>query len=285
MRDNFSQKSKDELAKRVGFLCSNPTCRATTIAPHSEEDKSLSVGVAAHITAASQGGARYDASLTNEVRGSIINGIWLCQNCATLIDRDEAMYSVMTLMIWKLIAEREQHNKFHKISYPFEQDVQNVVEITPPSLDFKKLAQFIMSDSRVKEFDDFQCSRPNTSMHIHFDENVIYYLQRLYWVGIFTLEDLVEKIDTYYDFIKFFVHEIHKTDVNKSSFSQILPGSLMHFVCYCVIFQEQSVNLLLDFWRIGGRVLDYKQNGIAANYLLIYNQYFSINPINAEVNS
>lgn len=46
-------------------------------------------GVAAHITAASPGGARYDAALTPEARADIGNGIWLCQNHARLIDNDE----------------------------------------------------------------------------------------------------------------------------------------------------------------------------------------------------
>jgi hypothetical protein len=62
--------------------------------------------VAAHITAASRGGRRFDAALTPQQRSAIENGIWLCQNCATLIDRDEATYPIEVRRVWKLGAER-----------------------------------------------------------------------------------------------------------------------------------------------------------------------------------
>jgi hypothetical protein len=51
------------------------------------------IGVAAHISAASPGGARYDEALTSEVRSDITNGIWLCQTHAKLIDDDELTYT------------------------------------------------------------------------------------------------------------------------------------------------------------------------------------------------
>ena len=61
-RDNFSPATKETLAKRVGWRCSNPDCRKLTIGPHEEDTKSVNIGVAAHITAAASGvGAkRYD---------------------------------------------------------------------------------------------------------------------------------------------------------------------------------------------------------------------------------
>ena len=48
---------------------------------------------------------RYDASLTPEQRSSIDNGIWLCQNCAKMIDSDENRYTVELLRNWKAKAE------------------------------------------------------------------------------------------------------------------------------------------------------------------------------------
>jgi hypothetical protein len=50
--------------------------------------KPLILGVAAHITAASPDGPRYDQNLSSEQRKSPDNGIWLCQNCAKLVDND-----------------------------------------------------------------------------------------------------------------------------------------------------------------------------------------------------
>ena len=38
-RDDFSLTVKDILAKRVGYVCSNPNCKRHTIAPNSKEDK------------------------------------------------------------------------------------------------------------------------------------------------------------------------------------------------------------------------------------------------------
>lgn len=104
-RDDFSKPLRDTLARRVGFLCSNPGCQAATSGPHTERGKSVSLGVAAHITAASPGGPRYNPNLTNEERSSIDNAIWLCQNCAKLIDSDASAYSLSVIYRWKVAAE------------------------------------------------------------------------------------------------------------------------------------------------------------------------------------
>jgi hypothetical protein len=73
----------------------------TTSGPAQDEDKSINVGVAAHITAASPGGPRYDASLEPETRRSAPNGIWLCQVCAKLIDSDLPRFPADQLRKWK----------------------------------------------------------------------------------------------------------------------------------------------------------------------------------------
>lgn len=104
-RDDFSSKVKELLGKRVGFRCSNPDCNKATSGPHTEVDKSLNIGVAAHISAAASGGPRFDVSLTPSERSAITNGIWLCQNCAKLVDNDEAMFPVELLKQWKKFAE------------------------------------------------------------------------------------------------------------------------------------------------------------------------------------
>jgi len=107
MRDDFTQATKETLAKRVGCRCSDPDCRKLTSGPHEEDTKSVNIGIAAHITAAASGvGAkRYDPSLSTEKRKSITNGIWLCQNCGKLVDSDEQKYSVELLVNWKRDAE------------------------------------------------------------------------------------------------------------------------------------------------------------------------------------
>ena len=107
-RDYFSQKTIDTLCERVGGKCSNPNCRKETKGPHSNPQKRISIGEAAHITAAAEGGPRYNPDLTPEERSSIENGIWLCRSCARMIDSDEKVYSVELLRMWKHVAEYEQ---------------------------------------------------------------------------------------------------------------------------------------------------------------------------------
>jgi hypothetical protein len=65
----------------------------------------VNIGVGAHMTAAASGGPRYDPSLIPGQRQSPENGIWLCQNCAKLIDNDPSRYPVETLREWKAQAE------------------------------------------------------------------------------------------------------------------------------------------------------------------------------------
>lgn len=104
---DFSDADKRNLALRVGVRCSNPACRALTSGPQVDPSKALNIGVAAHISAASAGGARYDASLSEERRRNIANGIWLCQGCAKLIDNDPSQFSVDVLSEWKTLGETE----------------------------------------------------------------------------------------------------------------------------------------------------------------------------------
>ena len=105
-RDDFSRKVKTKLAERVGMRCSNPACQRYTSGPHSDPNESINVGVAAHISAAARRGPRFDARLTPVERSSIQNGVWLCQNCAKLIDSDETRYPPEVLREWRKSAEQ-----------------------------------------------------------------------------------------------------------------------------------------------------------------------------------
>lgn len=107
-RDDFPIKVKQLLAERVGLSCSNPGCKCPTSGPHSDVNKRISVGEAAHIKAAAAGGPRYDPNMTDEERRSVINGIWLCNKCHTIIDSDETRYTVDILNKWKELAEEER---------------------------------------------------------------------------------------------------------------------------------------------------------------------------------
>ena len=129
MRDDFTERTKELLAKRTGYRCSNPDCKKPTVGSNTNKEKSTSIGVAAHITAASPGGPRYNSSLTVDQRSDMDNGIWLCQSCSTLIDKDPDKFTVSLLNKWRTEAEDESFNELMK-NYP-----QALKENKPPILE------------------------------------------------------------------------------------------------------------------------------------------------------
>jgi hypothetical protein len=135
MGDDFSEPVKRALASRVGNLCSNPECRALTSGPQEDPAKALNIGVAAHITAASPGGPRYDPELLPEERSGPSNGLWLCQNCAKLVDNDAARFTLELLRGWKVAAEAEAKFRIGKTSpagsAPIDLKVGEGVRIEP----------------------------------------------------------------------------------------------------------------------------------------------------------
>ena len=102
-RDDFDRKVIDALSKRASYICSNPECRCLTIAATKlDEEKFTYIGVAAHITAAAEGGPRYNKNFTCAERGSIENGIFLCGSCSVMIDKNNGLdYSSELLKKWK----------------------------------------------------------------------------------------------------------------------------------------------------------------------------------------
>lgn len=101
-RDDFSPKVKKALALRAGYFCSFEGCDRLTVGPSDESPLAVaSVGVAAHIHAASPGGKRYLVSMTPDERSDIANAIWMCGVHGTLIDVDEVTYTADRLRAMK----------------------------------------------------------------------------------------------------------------------------------------------------------------------------------------
>ncbi len=111
-RQDFTERAKEELARRAGYKCSMPTCRAPTGGPsESSASGTSSVGVAAHISAASPGGPRYDPSQSPEQREARDNGIWMCQTHAKGIDDDPGRYTTELLLAWRETAEERSREE------------------------------------------------------------------------------------------------------------------------------------------------------------------------------
>ncbi len=100
-RDNFAVRVKRTLANRAAHLCSNPACRKLTTGPHSDPEKALTTGHAAHIHAAAPGGPRYDVAQEPSQRKGVANGVWLCRECGDLVDKDEVRYPAELLLRWR----------------------------------------------------------------------------------------------------------------------------------------------------------------------------------------
>jgi hypothetical protein len=147
MRHDFDEKTKQILARRVGYRCSNPQCRKQTTGPQQDVTKAISIGVAAHITAASPGGPRFDSTMSPEKRKSGENGIWMCQNCAKLIDSDEKRYTVDLLREWKKLSEEAALSELENQSL-FDKPAQSIDNVEESRLEelfilFKKWASNI----------------------------------------------------------------------------------------------------------------------------------------------
>ncbi len=103
--NEFTAKVKETLAKRAAQSCS--ICKRATSGPHSEKDKALNIGKAAHICGKQPNAPRYDKTMSPEQRSDILNGIWLCGNCHDRIDKDAKEYTVEKLKELKEKHEQE----------------------------------------------------------------------------------------------------------------------------------------------------------------------------------
>ena len=152
-RDDFSVKTKDLLAKRVGFRCSNPACRKLTCGANENPEDYTNLGVAAHICAAAEGGPRFDKRMSPEERKCYENGIWLCQSCSKLIDSDVVRYTVDKLNRWKRNAEEATILELEEISpvQTVKQDI-DLIKFYVQCLDRPAFCDQISQEGRMEDF-------------------------------------------------------------------------------------------------------------------------------------
>src|SRR4051812_31318903 len=106
-RDEFTPKTKLQIAMRAGWLCSDPSCRAYTIGATSDGEGEINVGTASHICAAAPSDPRYDPNMTPEQRRSVSNGIWLCKRHGWSVDSHDPKFTVELLQRWRDQVQQE----------------------------------------------------------------------------------------------------------------------------------------------------------------------------------
>jgi len=155
-RDDFTAPTKRYLALRASHHCS--LCKISTVGPSDEKPTAVTmIGKAAHICAASPGpGARrYDPTMTRAQRSDISNGIWLCSNCADLIDKDEVQFPAEKLRQAK--TDHEQSRKIGNLSGQGDGDIIAIgpsivavgfVQRTGPAGTRVQLAHFVEGNGR-----------------------------------------------------------------------------------------------------------------------------------------
>ncbi len=125
------------LLQRSGGKCSRPECGRETLGPSKTiQGKGQVLGEAAHIHGASPGGARYDRHQSEEDRHSAENGLWLCERCAELIDKNNgADFEVSTLNIWKQASEAAALDRLYKSSDSVRDNcINSMIYINAPRL-------------------------------------------------------------------------------------------------------------------------------------------------------
>lgn len=143
--DDFSAETVRALRERAGYRCCYPECKLSTVGPSSETESSVSrTGIAAHISAASSGinSRRYDPTLSHEERKHIDNGIWMCANHGTEVDRDENRYTVEVLKHWREVGEaRADFAKTHGWEKADKIGINILTSLSPLEINLKKISK------------------------------------------------------------------------------------------------------------------------------------------------
>jgi hypothetical protein len=152
VRDDFPRQTITEIAKGVGYRCSNPECARPTVGATATHDGIITIGVAAHICAASPGGPRYNPAQTREERRAKDNGIWLCQNCGRLVDADSQEFTVESLTEWKRAAQARAFRELVAPGMPVQSEeaarVRSIIasdDTSAADADFERLFEKVLT--------------------------------------------------------------------------------------------------------------------------------------------
>ncbi|VTR91847.1 Uncharacterized protein OS=Candidatus Methylomirabilis oxyfera GN=DAMO_2872 PE=4 SV=1 [Gemmata massiliana] len=192
--DDFPAATKRLLAARAGHVCSCPECMAPTSGPALNDAQPVNLGDAAHITAASPKGPRYDATLSPDQRSDADNGIWLCKIHAAVVDRDETRYPVNLLRAWKEEAERRALKVLGK---PTSCATGNIA-IASPSVRLGAETCVMVGNERIAHTTIFNATDPHERMTM--------------FIGAFVIQfSLLKRQERSNAIVEHFVATVHET--------------------------------------------------------------------------
>jgi len=98
----FSTETKELVAYRAAYVCSNPDCLRLTAGPSlANASLKVKIGEAAHIVGEKPRSARHE-DLGDLVLNGINNALWLCASCHTAIDKNNGIdHPTSLLRKWK----------------------------------------------------------------------------------------------------------------------------------------------------------------------------------------
>lgn len=100
-RLEFSERVRQEIFRDAGYICANPDCRSHLHVHDSYSGRTIFLGEAGHIYAASAGGPRYDENQPESFIISRENGLCLCKPCHFQVDQLKSTYTVQILKRWR----------------------------------------------------------------------------------------------------------------------------------------------------------------------------------------
>ncbi len=208
---DFTKKVVTTLGERAHFLCSNPNCRRMTTGPHSNQDKSLRSGEAAHIYSVNSKIARHNDNLTDEQVKDIKNGVWLCRDCHKQVDHDEITFPAGLLIQWK-----KTHEAFVK-----------ALRSNPNTGTLRLIQPTIDEDIKAREVLDYLDDRRalHRDFHLEVPSHVFVSLQETRRELVKKKSDLEysflrEEIDKIIKSIRQFLDTIYDIDINKLIYNQ-----------------------------------------------------------------
>jgi len=112
-------------ADSAGF-CQNPDCTRELFP--TDRDDHPHLAEIAHIFAATDGGPRTNASLSEEERGNYNNLILLCANCHTLVDKTPDQHTAELMVSWKARHCAKRRQAFGVQTLSSRKDLRAVIQ-------------------------------------------------------------------------------------------------------------------------------------------------------------